>query len=61
MPSFILLALTRPASRQSDKLKKEIHVVDGNVHVLNEMLSALKPASAAEDDLQLLKVSWGDE
>ena len=32
-------------------------MVDGNVHVLNEMLSTLKPSTAAEDDLQLLKVS----
>ncbi|KAF0298690.1 TOM1-like protein 2 [Amphibalanus amphitrite] len=42
-------------AEQADKLKKEIHVVDGNVHVLNEMLSTLKPSTASEDDLQLLK------
>jgi len=46
-----------PTPEQMAKLRSELDIVEGNVKVLNEMLSELQPGQENPDDYTLLVVS----
>lgn len=43
-----------PSPEQLAKLRSELDIVEGNVRVLNEMLSELQPGDENADDYELL-------
>ncbi|VDN57786.1 unnamed protein product [Dracunculus medinensis] len=44
----------RPTSKQLEKLRKELDIVNNNLKVLREMLSELAPGKEQPDDMELL-------
>lgn len=41
-----------------DKLKKELEIVQGNMHVFEEMLNELVPGKAHQSDIELMQVCF---
>lgn len=43
---------------QVAKLRRELEVVQGNIHVMSDMLTELSPATVDPSDLELLQVNY---
>ena len=48
---------TSPTPTQLAKLRGDLNIVEENVRVMSEMLTALSPEQEESDDMNLLKVS----